>query len=36
MLKEFEEDKFEKMMKDMKPIVFAEQSYIIWKGEPVV
>ncbi|XP_011651604.1 cyclic nucleotide-gated ion channel 1 isoform X2 [Cucumis sativus] len=35
MLKEFEEEKLEEMMKDMKPIIFAEQSYIIREGEPI-
>ncbi|TYK31713.1 cyclic nucleotide-gated ion channel 1-like isoform X1 [Cucumis melo var. makuwa] len=35
MLKEFEEEKLTKMMKDMKPMVFGEQSYIIREGEPI-
>ncbi|KAA0025162.1 cyclic nucleotide-gated ion channel 1-like isoform X3 [Cucumis melo var. makuwa] len=35
MLKEFEEEKLKKMMKDMKPMVFGEQSYIIREGEPI-
>ncbi|TYK21168.1 cyclic nucleotide-gated ion channel 1-like isoform X2 [Cucumis melo var. makuwa] len=35
MLKEFEEEKLKEMMKDMKPMVFGEQSYIIREGEPV-
>ncbi|KAE8650809.1 hypothetical protein Csa_017461 [Cucumis sativus] len=35
MLKEFEEEKIEEMMKDMKPMVFAEQRYIIREGEPI-
>ncbi|KAA0050780.1 cyclic nucleotide-gated ion channel 1-like isoform X3 [Cucumis melo var. makuwa] len=35
MLKVFEEEKLEEMMKDMKPMVFREQSYIIQEGEPV-
>ena len=35
MLKEFEEEKLEEVMKDMKPMVFAEYSYIIREGERV-
>ena len=35
MLKEFEDEKLKEMMKDMKPMVFGEQSYIIQEGEPV-
>ncbi|KAA0050470.1 cyclic nucleotide-gated ion channel 1-like isoform X3 [Cucumis melo var. makuwa] len=35
MLKEFEEEKLEEMMKDMKSMVFGEQSYIIREGEPI-
>ena len=34
-LKVFEEEKLEEMMKDMKPMVFREQSCIIREGEPV-
>ncbi|KAE8650814.1 hypothetical protein Csa_017620 [Cucumis sativus] len=35
MLKEFEEEKLEEMMKDMKLMIFAEHNYIIQEGELV-
>ena len=35
MLKEFEDEKLEEMMKDMKPMVFKEQSHIIREGKPL-
>ena len=35
MLKEFEEEKLEEVMKDMKLMIFAEHNYIIQEGELV-